>query len=630
MRRLRITACLTIAAGTLFINACSDSSPTEPVTPPAVQESIVPSGCPSIATTANLITKLYPARSGERLVAAATYAVVLLYINTRHQADARTLVFRLLDFTFTQFNKGKLVGGLKDPPLAALLAFETGLYCTVGLPTTGLTLPGNPGDGGTVNKVIFPSPDTQTVVTRDGNAGVLFPPNSFNTPAVVVTISAISNTTHPLNTQLDQYGPFYDVKVSPESGITSNLTVGLCLANFPDSASIFLAHNVLESSIQVLPPGGIVPGLCMSQLGMRGGEMLDLAMRGEIRRAGSELGDAVANFLLPENAYAGSGGKTGTTKSFSPFGGVDTKVYISTNPTPFRTQTAPVGSAVALPPSALVQTHDSTKLANVNVTYSVTSGGGTVGGGSSSTVPTNAAGIATVSSWVVSAGTNSVQAVGTFADPTVTFAPGPVGFPQNVTVVPANGVTYAAVGGDIVPYGSSFLFLDGPQGHDQGFEAPGFSTVQWNTGSGPFGSGNTDGTNCAINNDTAFPPTRNVWQLGDDLLLRKTFALPEGWTAPLTISAAIDNDVAVYVNGKPLTTLNGVALYSFLAPDSANYAFNPTSGFVTHENCATKGTLTFTVPVSFLNVGRQNTLAVRARDRGTVNYVDVKVSPATP
>ena len=630
MRRLRITACLAIAAGTLFINACSDSSPTEPVAPPAVQESIVPSGCPSIATTANLITTLYPARSGERLVAAATYAVVLLYINTRHQADAQTLVFRLLDFTFKQFNAGKLVGGGSLATRTALLAFETGLYCTVGLPTTGLTLPGDPGSGGTVNQVVFPTNTTQNVVTGDGNAGVQLPPNSFNTPAVVVTISVIPGVTHPLNTTLDQYGPFYDVKVSPESGITANLTVGLCLANGAEIPTVFLAHNISATSIQVLPPGGSVPGLCTTQTAsMSARDMLHLAMRGELRRAGSELGTAVANFVLPENAYAGSGGKTGTTKSFSPFGGVDTKVYLTTHPSPFPTQIAPTGAAVASPPSALVSTQLGAVVSHVNVQFSVTSGGGTVAGGPSSTVATDATGIATVSNWVVGAGANSVQAVGTFADPTVTFAPGPVGFPQNVSVDPANGVTYTATGGDIVPYGSSYLYLDGPQGHDAGFEAPGFSTAQWNTGAGPFGNGDLGGTVCAINSEPGF--TLNpAWVVGTDMLLRKTFSLPAGWSTPLTITAAIDNDIAVYMNGNPLTTINGVALYSFSGQDAGNYSFNPTSGLVTHENCATKGSLTFTVPVSFLNAGGQNTLAVRARDRGSVNYVDVKVSPATP
>ncbi|MEP7088302.1 MAG: hypothetical protein ABI884_13440 [Gemmatimonadota bacterium] len=597
-----------------------------------MQESIVPTGCPSVAQTTNLITTLFPARSAERLVAAATYAVVLLYINTGHLADARTLVFRLLDFTFTQFNAGRLIGGYSLATRSALLAFETGLYCTVGLPTTGLTLPGDPSSGGTVNKVIFPSTVTQNVVTGDGNAGVQIPPNSFTGPAVLVTISALAPTP-PLHTTLDQYGPYYDIKVSPEVSLTSNLTVGLCLANGVEIPTVFLAHNISPTSIEVLPPGGTISGLCTTQTASLGARQLfDLAMRGEVKRAGSALGDAVASMLLPENAYAGSGGKTGLAKTFSPFGGVDTKVYLKTNPTPFPVQTAPAGAAVASPPSALVSTQLGSPVSLVNVAFSVTSGGGTVGGGSSSTVATGTTGIATVSSWVVGAGSNSVQAVGTFADPTVTFAPAPAnsGFPQNVSVEPANGVSYAATGGDIVPYGSSYLYLDGPQGHDQGFEAANFSTAQWNTASGPFGSGDLSGTVCPINSEPGFTLNPS-WAVGTDILLRKTFPLPAGWTAPLTITAAIDNDIAVYVNGNPLTTLpSGAPLYSFIGPDAGNYSFNANTKLISHENCANKGSLTFSVPLSYLNVGGNNTLAIRARDRGSVNYVDAKVSPVAP
>jgi len=639
MWRSTIAGSLALIAGLLFISACSDNGPTEPAAAPPVQASIVPSGCPTVAQTANMIVTLYPARSGERLVAAATYAAILLYINTRHQADARTLVFRLLDFTFKQFNAGRLLGGGSLATRQTLLAFETGLYCTVGLPTTGLTLPGDPGSSGTVNKVVFPSPNTQNVLTGDGNSGVQIPPNSFNTPAVVVTISVIPGPTHPLNTTLDQYGPFYDVKVTPESAITANLTVGLCLADGFEIPTVFIAHNVTQTvnnvptpGIEVLPPGPSIPGLCTTQsTAMSGREMLDLAMRGELRRAGSELGSVIANALLPENAYAGSGGKTGTTKAFSPFGGVDTKVFIATNPSPFPVQTAPAGSAVPNPPSTLVSTKLGAGVAKVNVLFSVTSGGGTVGGASSSTVATNATGVATVSDWVVNTGPNSVQAVGTFADPTVTFAPVPVGstFPQTVSIDPANGVSFTATGGDVVPYGSSYLFLDGPQGHDAGFQAPGFSTAGWSTGSGPFGSGNVGGTVCAINSEPGFT-LNGSWVVGTDLLLRKSFALPSWWTAPLTVTAAIDNDIAVYVNGNPLTTLNGSPLYAFVGPDAGNYAFNPTSGLVTHENCATKGSLTFSVPAVFLNIGGQNTLAIRARDRGSVNYVDAKISAGAP
>ena len=170
MRRSLVGGILAALAGALLITACSDDSraPTEPA-PPPVSASIVPSGCPSVGATANMIVALFPAKGGERLVATIAYAAVLIYINTRHQADARTLVFRLLDFTLQQFNAGKLVGETSLATRTQLLAFETGLYCTVGLPTTGLTLPGDPHDPGTVNQVVFPSGNTQNVVTPDAN-----------------------------------------------------------------------------------------------------------------------------------------------------------------------------------------------------------------------------------------------------------------------------------------------------------------------------------------------------------------------------------------------------------------------------------------------------------------------------
>jgi len=631
MRRSLFGVCVAAVAGALLITACSSDSraPTE-APPPPVEASIVPSGCPTVGQTAKMIVALYPARGGERLLATVTYAAILLYINTRHQADARTLVFRLLDFTLQQFNAEKLIGAGSLATRQQLLAFEMGLYCTVGLPTTGLTLPGDPGNPGTVNQVVFPSGNTQNVVTNDGNAGVQLPPNSFNTPAVVVTISVIPDATHPLNTTLDQYGPFYDVKVSPESGITSNLTVGLCLDTGGDISTVLLAHNVTQTvngtptpGIEILPPAGLIPGLCTVQTGsLSPREILHFATHGDMGRATRALGSELADLVLPENAYAGSGGKTGTTKSFSPFGGVDTKVYLTTNPNPFPAQTAPAGSAVASPPSALVSTQLGVPVNNVNVTFSVTSGGGTVAGGSSATVGTGANGIATVGNWVVNAGTNSVTAVGTFADPTVTFAPGAQ---QTVSVDPAAGVTYTATGGDVVPYGSSYLFLDGPQGHDAGFEAPGFNTANWLAGNGPFGSGDQGGTVCPLNSEAGFT-LNHAWAVGTDMLLRKSFPLPSGWNAPLTITTAIDNDIQVFMNGNALTTYQGSPLYAFVGSDAGNYSFNATTGFVTHENCATKGSLTFSVPVAFLNVGGQNVLAIRARDRGSVNYVDAKVS----
>ena len=616
MWRSSLGGCVAVLASAVLISACSNDSrnSTEPL-PPPVTESLVPTGCPTVTQTAQMIVALYP-KGVDRNTAAASYAAILLYINTNHQADARTLMFRLLDFTLQRYNAGKLIGGYSTTTQQQLLAFEMGLYCTVGLPTTGLVLPGTPSDGGTVNKVVFPSTTTQNIVTQNGNAGVQIPGGSISGP-VLVTIVPLSGK--PLNTKLDQYGPFSDVKVSPETSLLANVSVGLCLSDGADIPTVFLAHNISATSIEVLPRGNFISGLCgvtVPPTSMR--TIFDLGKNGDLASATKLVGSAVADMLLPTTASATGGGVTATTRKFSPFGGVDTKVYMTANsPT---SQTAPAGSAVASPPSTIVKTQLGALVANVNVLFSVTSGGGTVAGVSSSTVTTGATGVATVSNWVINPGQNTVQAVGTYADPSVTFAAAPAGsdFPQAVAVDPAAGITFTATGGDIVSYGSSYLFQNGAQGHDAGFEAPEYSTSGWSTGNGPFGSASTA---CPLNHEEGFT-MNTAWTVGNDLTLRKTFPLSSNWSASLTITAAIDNDIQVFVNGHDVTPNNAFA-------GDGNYSFDSETGFVTHENCATKGTLTFSVPVGLLNPGATNVLAIRARDRGDINYVDVKVT-ATP
>ncbi|MEP7065174.1 MAG: hypothetical protein ABI889_04005 [Gemmatimonadota bacterium] len=560
-----------------------------------------------------MITALYP-KGADRVTAAASYAAILVYVNTNHLADARTLTLRLLDFTVQQYNAGKLIGGYSLATQQQLLAFETGLYCTVGLSTTGLVLPGVPTDGGTVNKVVYPSTTTQNIVTANGKAAVQFPGGTLTGP-VLVTI--IPLTGKPLNTSLDQYGAFSDVKVSPETNLGGLVSVGICPEAEVVPATVYLAHNNSATTIEVLPRGATISGLCGITTGsISGRKVLDLAANGDLASATRMVGSALIDALLPTNANATGGGITGTTKKFSPFGGVDIKVYMTANST--VSQSAPAGSAVASPPSTIVKTQLGTLVAKVNVLFSVTSGGGTVS--PTTAVATGAAGVATLSSWVINAGSNTVQAVGTYADPAATFALAPAGsdFPQAVTVDPTAGITFSAFGGDIVPYGSSYSYMDGAQGHDAGFEALNYSMSGWSAGGGPFGSATTA---CPLNSEQGFT-MNTAWTVGNDLTLRKNFTLPSGWTAPLTISAAIDNDIAVYVNGTAVT-----GNYSFAG--DGNYAYNAETGFVTHENCASKGSLTFSVPANLLVAG-DNVLAIRARDRGSINYVDAKVSVAAP
>jgi len=571
-----------------------------------------------VTQTAQMIVSLYP-KGADRTTAAASYAAILLFINTNHQADARTLMFRLLDFTLQRYNAGKLIGGYSAATATLLFQFENGLYCTVGLPTTGLVVPGSPTDPGTVNQVVVPSTTTQNIVTQNGKAGVQFPGGSLSGP-VLVTISAISPLVgNPLNTKLDQYGPFSDVKVSPETAILNPLSVGICLDDGADILSVFIAHNISPTAIEVLPRGNVITGLCgptppPSNLGTA----FNLGKNGDFASAAKLVGSTIADMILPTSANATGGGITGTTKKFSPFGGVDTKVYMTANsPT---SQNAPAGSAVASPPSTIVKTAGGTLVAQVNVLFSVTSGGGTVT--PTSAVATNATGVASLTSWVINAGQNTVQAVGTYADPSVTFATSTdPNFPQAVTVDPTGGVTFTATGGDVIPYGSSYLFLNGAQGHDAGFESPDYPTTGWSTGNGPFGSVSTS---CPLNHEDGFT-MNTAWSIGNDLTLRKTFPLTSTWSVPLTITAAIDNDIQVFVNGTAVTSN-----YAFVGADASNYSFNSQTGFVSHENCATKGSLTFSVPLELLHPGATNVLAIRARDRGSINYVDVKVTAPAP
>jgi hypothetical protein len=623
MWRSSLGGCVAVLASAVLISACSNDSrnSTEPV-PPPVSESIVPAGCPTVTQTAQMIVALYP-KGADRVTAAAAYAAILLYINTNHQADARTLVFRLLDFTLQRYNAGKLIGGYSATTQQQLLAFEMGLYCTVGLPTTGLVLPGSPTDRGVVNTVVYPSTTTQNIVTQNGNAGVQIPGGVLTGP-VLVTIIPVADSS--LHTTLDQYGPLSDVKVSPETSLNANVSVGICADALVIPPTVFLAHNNSPTTIEVLPRGvDFISGLCgvitqpaPTQLRTA----FNLGRNGDLAGATKLVGSTIADMLHPTNANATGGGITGTTRKFSPFGGVDTKVYMTAN-SPLS-QTAPAGSAVASPPSAIVKTGRGVLVASVNVNFSVTSGGGTVANGSSSTVATGTTGVATVSDWVINAGSNTVLAVGTYADPSVTFASSTsTDFPQAVAVAtdPAAGITYTATGSDIISYGSSYLFQNGTQGHDAGFESPTFATTNWSTGNGPFGSASLA---CPLNHEQGIT-MNTAWTVGNDLTLRKSFPLPSWWTAPLTVTAAIDNDIQVFVNGNDVTPN-----YSFVGDDASNYSFNSQTGFVTHENCATKGSLTFSVPKAFLNPGGNNVLAIRARDRGDINYVDAKVTPATP
>jgi thrombospondin type 3 repeat protein len=144
----------------------------------------------------------------------------------------------------------------------------------------------------------------------------------------------------------------------------------------------------------------------------------------------------------------------------------------------------------------------------------------------------------------------------------------------------------------VIPYGATgYRYLQTAHGGAPGFEAPAFDDSDWATGDAAFGVGG----GCPIDSTI-----KTTWSPNTDMLLRKSFDLPAGYS--VRIGVAIDNDVDVFVNG---------------------HAVGPR--FV-HELCATRDSIVFLVNPAFLVPGAANLLAVRAIDRGGLSLVDVQVT----
>ncbi len=418
----------------------------------------------------------------------------------RNLPQARTIMFQLWKYTLGQYTAGTLENAGGTDGKEDVIELGRALYCLVGLSPTGLTVdalgPGN------VIAVLTPADTTQTVATGDGNAGLQVPGKTLTSP-VTITISLIATTfppfQGPLNTQLDQYGPFYQFDVVPAVQFSQDVTISQCLQGIgPTSlvpSSVKIAHNV-GTGIQIL---ALTPSFlnCGATGSARlGPSAAELAQRGHIGRALVRLGRDVVDFVTPTPAYAatltGIGGKT---KSFSPFGGVDTT--------------------------------------GIHV------------------------------------------------------------------------IRYGAAGYKFL------LATTAAPGDTAGFAQPSFNDGTWTLGTAAFGSGSVGGTVCPLD-----ASVQTHWDNSIEpsiLLLRHPFTLPAGLAGGLEIGVAIDNDIQLYVNGTDVTsTVQGATVNA--------------DGFVDHEGCATLDSFLFEVPANLLVLGGSNELAVRARDRGLVSLVDVRVT----
>jgi hypothetical protein len=141
-------------------------------------------------------------------------------------------------------------------------------------------------------------------------------------------------------------------------------------------------------------------------------------------------------------------------------------------------------------------------------------------------------------------------------------------------------------------YGSTgWSYKQVPYDSEPGFQSPGFDDTSWAVGTAAFGSTNE---RCAWN-----IPDRvhTAWNLGTDVLLRHRFTVPAG-ASIVHINGTVDDNADVYVNGALLQHVE--------------------NGF-----CAADG-INVDVPSSIL--GTDNMIAIRGRDLGDADFIDVQIT----
>jgi hypothetical protein len=600
---------VTLLAGSLLV-ACSEQ-PTEPTTrPPAAGPSldVGPAGC-TLNTVLDQVKALYP-----RSVALDLIVAILKALPTnpqlRIQAAVRNSVYGIIDQVTKAYTAGKLAGGKSAATQAKLLQFISSLYCFVGLPAPNLP-PGalDPNEGAVA--VITPT-SGNTLVRPASKHGGVFIPAGVSPITTIVTVSRLPDSPGPLFTSLDQYPQFYEINASPAVTFNSVVTAAVCLGDGFTLAQPRLAHNVgpLFGDVEVLPS--------VSAAGVVDCSDIPTTVVGSRFSVGSLFAAAfLPSELRAATVAVATAGVGGTTKKFSPFGTVDAQSNPGTVSVPDggETQTFQVaGGAVSPAPAVVVRSKNGTPIANVPVTFAVGGSGGTVNGGPSFTVNTNASGIATAVNWVVGTATSDYTL--TASAPTGVASGEVAPYRPAVAFSPAAQTFTATVAG-VLNYGSTgYRYLlstatDGPF-PPAGFQTQGFDDSGWPLGAAGFGhdGGNGCTLNQAATNKTDWPASDG--QSPSYILLRKRFASA---SVNGTVSVAVDNDVRVFVNGTEITAT---------AKSNGDAVTLDASGFAPHEGCASQGSLTFTA--SNLNAAA-NLLVIEARDRSGSSYIDAAMTP---
>jgi hypothetical protein len=512
MRRSGLAAVIT---GALLVVACSDqpTAPAErPTTPPAPSFSVACADPPSTTCIQGLIDALF--RPGDNLKSANSFwnniQTKVKQGTPKALADARAKATDLVNLGLKNFYANKLIGGMSAATGENLIALADAAYRFAGVTTNAPSIPPGALTADGAAAIITPGSPTTLVITGTKQAGILIPAGAAPT-TTLVSIVRLPDSPGPLRTSLDQFPLFYHFASSPEVTFNVDVTGGICQSQTFDAetfAQLRLAHNVFPfgfGDVEILPRVN-APFLDCSNLAvgtLEHGGLIGFASAGW-NFLGRTVGPVATAILLPDELHAAALETCclgGTLKKFSEFGAVDpgsNPASLDYNPdaATFDDLSAPAGTAVTPAPSVVVKSQNGTPIANVPVEFAVGEGGGTVNGGSTATVFTDANGVATVTTWTLGiiAGTYTltatppaVEQVGTDEPfkPAVEFDPTSLEFTATATPGPAAAIAIHAGDAQTAPAGSAVATPPAVRVTDQyGNVVPGFTVTFSVTGGG--------------------------------------------------------------------------------------------------------------------------------------------------
>ncbi len=535
-------------------------------------------------------------------------------LRQNNTALARQYMWEVINLATTSYyaNPSKITGGRSANSTRRVQDLISGLLCLNGFGLLNPIIDPNGAAG-----VVIPGTETTVGVpdqTSPGEnlAATVVGANDLpaGTPAALVTIRTVPG---PLDTKLDQYGPYYEFDVTPSVTFANPVLAGACINTAGLAEALVdrlrLAHNHSPSdplgpgnsqfgNIEIIAPDDLTP------LNLGCDPLVEVGFVNKFKNRFKAL-------FLPERLYAvaveGSGGSGGKVRNYSPFAAVDPLLTVTANP---ATTSATAGTPVSVPPSVTVTSDSGHLIPGVNVGFAVTVGAGSIAPAS---VTTGTNGVAATTSWILSVGSNT--AVATPSQAGLSFTPASVSFTATgLAAVTASPFDWEATGWTWKPVAtwSGYYPADGTvtaaAAAATGYSGP----VQ-----AAFSRTGNPNTGCSAYSTYISRIHSTIFDVNTVIALRRDFTMAEGATSG-TISFAVDNDFRVFVNGTEETS----SLVFHPGGDDGSSSGGTASGFRKHDGCPSRGD--FTLYLTGLS-STNNTLVVIALDRGGSTYFDASV-----